>query len=87
MRCSRAHLLTLGRPIPRVARSNAGDPTCFDTLRECRDAVASALGLQAQDLELSMGMSGDFEAAISKGSNSVRVGSSIFGARDYPAKE
>lgn len=32
---------------------------------------------------LSMGMSGDFEAAIECGSNMVRVGSAIFGARDY----
>ncbi|PSK78865.1 YggS family pyridoxal phosphate enzyme [Candidozyma auris] len=33
------------------------------------------------DLELSMGMSNDFEAAIEQGSTSVRVGTSIFGAR------
>lgn len=32
---------------------------------------------------LSMGMSGDFEAAIAEGSNIVRVGSAIFGARKY----
>ena len=32
---------------------------------------------------LSMGMSGDFEAAIAEGANRVRVGSAIFGARDY----
>ena len=32
---------------------------------------------------LSMGMSGDFEAAIANGSNIVRVGSAIFGARQY----
>ncbi len=32
---------------------------------------------------LSMGMSGDFEAAIRAGANMVRVGSAIFGARDY----
>jgi uncharacterized pyridoxal phosphate-containing UPF0001 family protein len=30
-----------------------------------------------------MGMSGDFEAAIEMGSDNVRVGSSIFGAREY----
>lgn len=36
------------------------------------------------DMEiLSMGMSGDFEAAVSEGSNIVRVGSAIFGARHY----
>ncbi|MFH5923307.1 YggS family pyridoxal phosphate-dependent enzyme [Roseomonas xinghualingensis] len=34
---------------------------------------------------LSMGMSGDFEAAIACGSTQVRVGSAIFGARPYPA--
>lgn len=33
------------------------------------------------DLQLSMGMSSDFEAAIEQGSSSVRVGTSIFGAR------
>ena len=32
---------------------------------------------------LSMGMSGDFEAAIEHGATHVRVGSAIFGARDY----
>lgn len=32
---------------------------------------------------LSMGMSGDFEAAIEMGSNMVRIGTSIFGKRNY----
>lgn len=32
---------------------------------------------------LSMGMSGDFESAIALGATHVRVGSAIFGARDY----
>ena len=32
---------------------------------------------------LSMGMSGDYEAAIAEGSDIVRVGSAIFGARQY----
>ena len=30
---------------------------------------------------LSMGMSGDLEAAVSEGANIVRVGTDIFGAR------
>ena len=36
-----------------------------------------------------MGMSGDFEDAIREGANMVRVGTGIFGPRDYgaPAKE
>lgn len=33
--------------------------------------------------ELSMGMSGDYEIAVEEGSTMVRVGSSIFGARQY----
>ena len=33
--------------------------------------------------ELSMGMSGDFERAIAQGATYVRVGSAIFGERDY----
>ena len=32
---------------------------------------------------LSMGMSGDFVVAINEGSNLVRIGTKIFGARDY----
>ena len=35
---------------------------------------------------LSMGMSGDFEVAIEEGATMVRVGSSIFGMRDYSRK-
>jgi uncharacterized pyridoxal phosphate-containing UPF0001 family protein len=33
-----------------------------------------------------MGMSGDFEEAIARGATSVRVGSTIFGERNYAAK-
>lgn len=40
-------------------------------------ALAAGLGLPL----LSMGMSGDFEAAIAEGATHVRVGSAIFGAR------
>lgn len=36
--------------------------------------------------ELSMGMSHDFDAAIAAGATMVRVGTAIFGARDYGAK-
>ena len=35
---------------------------------------------------MSMGMSGDYEAAIACGANMVRVGTAIFGRRNYPAK-
>ena len=62
------------------------DFTCFDKLAACRAPVAEALGVGPEQLELSMGMSGDYEAAIEKGATSVRVGSTIFGARLYPTK-
>ena len=42
-------------------------------------AMAARNGLD----QLSMGMSSDFEAAIAAGATHVRVGSAIFGARDY----
>ena len=32
---------------------------------------------------LSMGMTGDFEVAVEEGATHVRVGTGIFGARDY----
>ena len=35
--------------------------------------------------KLSMGMSSDFEVAVRFGATSVRVGSALFGERDYPA--
>ena len=37
--------------------------------------------------QLSMGMSGDFETAVQHGATHVRVGSAIFGARVYAAKQ
>ncbi len=43
--------------------------------------LAGELGLD----RLSMGMSGDYEAAITVGATSVRVGSAIFGERPKPA--
>jgi pyridoxal phosphate enzyme (YggS family) len=36
--------------------------------------------------ELSMGMSGDYRVAISEGSTMVRIGSNIFGERNYTSK-
>ncbi len=41
--------------------------------------IAARNGLES----LSMGMSGDFEKAIAQGATHVRVGSAIFGDRDY----
>lgn len=51
----------------------------FAALRRLRDDLEQQTGTALP--ELSMGMSGDFEAAISEGSTLVRIGSAIFGER------
>jgi pyridoxal phosphate enzyme (YggS family) len=51
----------------------------FILLRELRDAMNKACGLALP--HLSMGMSGDFEAAIEEGATLVRIGTDIFGTR------
>ena len=42
--------------------------------------------LTSDSFILSMGTSLDYEMAIQEGANEVRLGSTIFGARNYPAK-
>ncbi|KAH7672205.1 Pyridoxal phosphate homeostasis protein [Dioscorea alata] len=61
-------------------------PENFKTLVNCRTEVCKALGIPEEQCELSMGMSNDFEQAIEAGSTNVRIGSTIFGAREYPKK-
>ena len=59
---------------------STGDPTpAFTELRQLRDRAEDRIG-NALPI-LSMGMSGDFEAAIEEGATIVRVGSAIFGRR------
>lgn len=56
----------------------------FEGLKSLFDQLKSKFSSSNVSMEiLSMGMSGDFELAIAAGSNMVRIGSSIFGARDY----
>jgi len=53
----------------------------FRALRELRDRLRD-LRLPDTDLtELSMGMTGDFEAAVEEGATLVRIGTAIFGPR------
>lgn len=53
----------------------------FRQLRELRDALqrTAAAGIRLD--ELSMGMTGDFEAAVEEGATLVRIGTAIFGER------
>lgn len=57
----------------------------FKRLREIRDKLAAAGAFKKGVGELSMGMSHDFEVAIEEGATVVRVGTAIFGEREYPA--
>jgi len=57
----------------------------FDQLNQIFKSLKTSLFQENPDFkEISMGMSGDYELAIQSGSTMVRVGSKIFGARNYP---
>lgn len=60
----------------RVSAAKSGASTVlisvFKLLADCRDKIERALNITG--LELSMGMSGDFEEAIKAGSTNIRVG-------------
>jgi pyridoxal phosphate enzyme (YggS family) len=53
----------------------------FARLRKLRDGLERKFGLDL--LELSMGMSGDFPQAVEEGATLVRVGTDLFGPREY----
>ena len=72
-------LMTIGALARSKATTAGNENEDFVCLRRARDRVAEALGIEG--LELSMGMSEDFEGAIRMGSDEVRVGSTIFGER------
>ncbi|MEX2575544.1 MAG: YggS family pyridoxal phosphate-dependent enzyme [Halofilum sp. (in: g-proteobacteria)] len=71
-------LMTIGR-LAEAPEAVRGD---FVRLRELRDRLEQELGQRLS--ELSMGMSGDLEAAVEEGATLVRIGSGIFGARPRP---
>lgn len=52
---------------------------CFGRLRELRDRLSARHGVELK--ELSMGMTGDLEAAIAAGSTQIRVGTALYGDR------
>ncbi|KAM7220864.1 hypothetical protein V8F06_003758 [Rhypophila decipiens] len=76
-------LMTIGAIARSKETTAENENEDFVVLKEQRDLVGKELGLD-RELELSMGMSEDFEGAIAMGSGEVRVGSTIFGTR--PAK-
>ena len=56
---------------------------CFAFLRGLRDKFLARGGAFARFDQLSMGMTGDLEVAIEEGSTMIRVGTALFGERDY----
>ena len=84
--CDRLHptgLMTIGR------LADTPQPDCFHTLSHCRSSILDTLavdGVAADGFEMSMGMSGDYEVAMREGSTMVRIGSAIFGEREYGNK-
>lgn len=64
------------------AESTGEVTACFDRLVEVQSTLRDA-GVPGSVDDLSMGMSQDFEDAIAHGATTVRVGTAIFGARDY----
>lgn len=55
----------------------------FNNLKSAFDSLKSLETFNFKPETISMGMSGDYKLAINCGSTMIRVGSSIFGARNY----
>jgi uncharacterized pyridoxal phosphate-containing UPF0001 family protein len=70
--------MTIGAIARSKATGQGEENEDFTCLRKVKETLEKELGLE---LELSMGMSEDFEEAIRVGSGEVRVGSTIFGTR------
>ncbi len=73
-------LMAIPAPTPDIAAQRHA----FARLRELRDRLNHG-GLRLDTL--SMGMSDDFAAAIAEGATIVRIGSAIFGARNYQSDQ
>ena len=54
---------------------------CFANLREIRNSLSEKFAVSLP--ELSMGMSHDLEIAVEEGSTMIRVGTFLFGERNY----
>ena len=81
-----AHVRVCGlMAIPPISVQKGGNHAYFCRMRELFVDIGRKKYNNVNMQFLSMGMSDDFEDAILCGANMVRVGSSIFGARNYAA--
>lgn len=70
-------LMAIPEPTDDIAKQHRA----FATLRQLKDQLNNSLTLSLDTL--SMGMSHDLEAAIAEGATWVRIGTAIFGERNY----
>ena len=79
---ARAHLRLRG--LMAIPPADAGEAQTRAFFARMRELLARASAQYGPELDvLSMGMSGDYEAAIREGATVVRIGTAIYGARDY----
>jgi len=69
--------------IPPISRFPGENLEFFQKMRQISVDIRDIFNDNVKVDCLSMGMSGDFEDAIAAGSTMIRVGTAIFGARDY----
>ncbi|PWJ61272.1 hypothetical protein SAMN05720473_11810 [Fibrobacter sp. UWB15] len=72
-------LMTIGKNTGNAEDSRE----CFAFLRNLQQKFFAKGGAFAHFDQLSMGMTGDLEVAIEEGSTMIRVGTALFGERDY----
>lgn len=68
--------------VPPITDNPENSRKYFRRLKDIFDSIKELSGDENFDT-LSMGMSGDYEVAIEEGATVVRVGTAIFGAREY----
>lgn len=68
--------------VPPITDNPENSRKYFKKLKDIFDSIKELSGDESFDT-LSMGMSGDYEVAIEEGATVVRVGTAIFGAREY----
>jgi pyridoxal phosphate enzyme (YggS family) len=70
------------RGVMTMASFTATEAQLHRTFAEAREARAALVGVGHPAEELSMGMSNDYEIAVEEGATMVRLGTTLFGARE-----
>lgn len=66
-----------------MSMGKIGDREGFKQMRSLKDQLINAdCGVKEEEFILSMGTSMDYEMAIEEGATEVRLGTTIFGARE-----